>query len=264
MNTTFIIPVRIESNDRARNFVITTSWLLNNTDSQIIVKEAGPERIVNRLMPGLETVSRVKLCYENESGAFHRTRHLNDMLDMVETEVVSNYDIDVLLRPETYQIAERHILDKNADVVYPYLHANDSQEMVFLDEQATESLIKSPNMESLSTAVMKSHAAHAGFCCFARTADYKSVGGEIEEFISYGPEDSERLSRFEKMGLRVGRLTSKVYHLEHSRTPDSTGSNPFFSSNESLQKSMISMHREEMKKFLESRKYVNDRGWEIR
>ena len=38
-NVTFIIPLRIDSDDRLRNIIITTSYLLNKFDCKIIIKE---------------------------------------------------------------------------------------------------------------------------------------------------------------------------------------------------------------------------------
>ena len=42
---TFIIPIRIESNDRLRNVITTTAFLLENFDTNIIIKEVDSESI---------------------------------------------------------------------------------------------------------------------------------------------------------------------------------------------------------------------------
>ena len=39
-NTTFIIPLRIETDDRLRNVIVSSIYLLDNTDCQIIIKES--------------------------------------------------------------------------------------------------------------------------------------------------------------------------------------------------------------------------------
>jgi len=39
-NTTFIVPLRIETDDRLRNVIVSSIYLLDNTDCQIIVKES--------------------------------------------------------------------------------------------------------------------------------------------------------------------------------------------------------------------------------
>ena len=38
-NTTFIVPLRIESHDRLRNVIVSTCYLLDNTDCKIIIQE---------------------------------------------------------------------------------------------------------------------------------------------------------------------------------------------------------------------------------
>ena len=38
-NTTFIVPLRIESEDRLRNVIVSTCYLLDNTDCKIIIQE---------------------------------------------------------------------------------------------------------------------------------------------------------------------------------------------------------------------------------
>ena len=39
-NVTFIIPLRIESDDRLRNIILSTSFLLNNFDCKVLIKES--------------------------------------------------------------------------------------------------------------------------------------------------------------------------------------------------------------------------------
>ena len=38
-DTTFIIPIRIESEDRLRNVITTTCFLLDNFDTNILIRE---------------------------------------------------------------------------------------------------------------------------------------------------------------------------------------------------------------------------------
>ena len=44
-NTTFIVPLRIESFDRLRNVVVSSIYLLDNTDCTLIIKEADSESV---------------------------------------------------------------------------------------------------------------------------------------------------------------------------------------------------------------------------
>ena len=43
MDLTFIIPTRIETEDRLRNIISSVSYLLKHLDAKVIVKEVSPE-----------------------------------------------------------------------------------------------------------------------------------------------------------------------------------------------------------------------------
>ena len=54
---TFIIPIRIESPDRLRNVVTTTAFLMENFNTNIIIKEVDKESIFHRdALPILENI----------------------------------------------------------------------------------------------------------------------------------------------------------------------------------------------------------------
>ena len=57
---TFIIPIRIESPDRLRNVVTTTAFLLENFDTNIIIKEVDAEPVFQRdALPILKDIVEV-------------------------------------------------------------------------------------------------------------------------------------------------------------------------------------------------------------
>ena len=43
-NTTFIIPLRIDTGDRLRNVILSTAYLLHNFDTTVMIKEVDSER----------------------------------------------------------------------------------------------------------------------------------------------------------------------------------------------------------------------------
>ena len=56
-HATFIIPIRIESPDRLRNVITTTAFLLENFDTNIIIKEVDSESVFQRdALPVLEDI----------------------------------------------------------------------------------------------------------------------------------------------------------------------------------------------------------------
>jgi hypothetical protein len=122
---TFIIPIRIESQDRLRNVITTTAFLLENFDTNIIIKEVDSESIFRKdVLPILEDILDVEINVnhifeQSNDSLFHRQRVLNEMIVESKTEIVVNYDCDVLLPLDSYHEAYQSILHHTHDVIYP-------------------------------------------------------------------------------------------------------------------------------------------------
>ena len=108
-NTTFIVPLRIDTGDRLRNVILSTAYLLHNFDTTVMIKEVDSERrfetfalpIIERLV---DTDNLVHI-FEDETrtdDAFHRTKVLNDMVIESTTDIVVNYDTDLILPVSSY------------------------------------------------------------------------------------------------------------------------------------------------------------------
>ena len=127
-NATFIIPIRIESDDRLRNVVTSIAFLVENFDTNIIVKEVDEESVFQtEVLPIFEEILQVDLwknfhhIFErSEEPLFHRQRVLNEMIAECDTDIVVNYDCDVILPIQSYKLAYNGIMDGIYDVVYPY------------------------------------------------------------------------------------------------------------------------------------------------
>lgn len=264
MNTTFIIPIRVESPDRKRNITASVRYLLRNTEGKIIIKEVSSNSLIPEILSEEIKNERVRYVFEQYAGPFHRTKYLNDMLEMVDTPVVSNYDADVILHPKAYEVCESGLLSGHADVIYPYADSETGQVRLYLDSEVESNFLRDSTMSSLRGCRSQVWKAHAGFCFFIRKDDYISCGAEIESFVSYGPEDVERLQRFQKFGLDVKRLTGQVYHMEHARTPDSDLRNPYTEFNWRVYEMLNSMKSCDIAEYLNTLAYVNSRGWKVR
>ena len=76
---TFIIPIRIESEDRLRNVITSVAFLLNNFNTNIIVKEVDKTSVfAERALPQLESFfgeAKVKHIFEeSDEPLFHRQK----------------------------------------------------------------------------------------------------------------------------------------------------------------------------------------------
>lgn len=249
-NTTFIIPVCIESIDRLRNAKITFGYLNKYFKVRVIIHELFNDTTKLDFLNLFENLKITHVKEKSDLKTYHRTRQLNEMLDMVETKVVANYDVDVLLPINSYIISINLIEDGEFDVIYPYGDGMYQKKIHNLDIEKFNF-----ELESLSEDYLESFVAKCGHCVFLNTQKYKDYGGENEGFIAYGPEDFERCDRFCKLGLKVGRINNLVYHIEHSRTSFSDTTNNYFTQNTSLYNTLKRMNKYELLNYYENIEY---------
>ena len=137
---TFIIPVRIESEDRIRNIITVLCYLLDNFDAKVILKEVDQEPIFEEeLLPQIteyvgDSIKNLTHVFEqSDDPVFYRMQILNEMIDMADTPVIANYDGDVLFKPETY-VNSIKMIEDGYDIVYPY-GFGEYQKQVFADDE---------------------------------------------------------------------------------------------------------------------------------
>jgi hypothetical protein len=239
-NCTFMIPVRIEHQDRYNNAKSVLGFLNHHFETNVIiyeVSESGESKL--DFLSGLKNL---KIDHTIEilpvRKAFHRTKYLNIMLDKVETPVVVNYDIDVFLPPQSYLICRDRIIKGEVDVYYPYSFGTSQYQVPRMD-RTQFNLDFSPqtiltDLSNNSTRGISRYYSEYGHCIFFNTEVYRKFGGENEEFISYGPEDKERGIRFKAFTDKVEWLDDVVFHFEHHRGNDSSLANPHTNTNNLL------------------------------
>ena len=146
-DTTFIIPIRIESEDRLRNVITTCCFLLENFHTTVIVKEVDKKSVfkeeaypqIAEYVEGF-TSNLLHVFEQSDDPVFYRKRYLNEMLAVSTTEVVANYDCDVLLPVSSYLRAKDMIVDGPCDMVYPYGFGNWQKQVHADDELVSEFL----------------------------------------------------------------------------------------------------------------------------
>jgi hypothetical protein len=246
-NLTFIIPVRIDSNERYGNILTTVLYLLKHTDGKLIITENAAVKKLN-----FENIPRVTYRFQhNSSPIFHRTKILNEMLNIVDTPITVNYDADVLLPPASYKKAEDCILKDNADVIYPFKFEQYDQIKIFHNDENYKKFKQSLDLNDIIPTKDNTGKTISGHCQFVNTNTYKKIFMENENFIDWGPEDTERLYRFQMFKCKVGFLDAKVYHQEH---PPSIRSN-CSENNRKLFDYLTSLSTEDYKRYYQEQEY---------
>ena len=262
-NATFIMPLRIESNDRLRNVVLSLGYLLNNFKTNVIIEEVDTdskfqEHAAPKLQEIVEDLSPITLMYEqSDDPIFHRTRILNDMLMESKTDVVVNYDCDVIFPLMSYLSAYQMILNDGYDLVYPYGQGH-YQRKVAVDQNLVTNFINSRFTEDSFANHPNSEVSTSdyGWAQFFNRQSYIDGGLENENFISYGYEDNERPERFKRMGYKVGRVDGTIYHMEHARTMNSWFTNPHIQNNKDLYEKLSEMNDEELMTYYNTVEYA--------
>ena len=269
-DTTFIVPLRIESDDRLRNVIVSSIYLLDNTDCQIIVKESDKTSVfAESALPQIrecvgDKADRLTHIFEeNQEEYFHRTRLLNDMVMMTTTDVVVNYDCDIILPLESYVTSEEKIVSGECDVVYPYGDGNWQYQIFATDELVSEFINDDYDLSILRTK-SRVYDAKYGFCQAFATKKYIEGGLENENFIAYGYEDDERYFRFNKLGYNVCRLDAHVYHMEHARTNNSWFTNPFIHNNKNLYDTLKEFDKAQLQEYYENQDYLKTRKAQLK
>ncbi len=264
-DTTFIIPVRIESEDRIRNIITVLCYLLDNFDAKVILKEVDQEPIFEEeLLPQIteyvgDSIKNLTHVFEqSDDPVFYRMQILNEMIDMADTPVIANYDGDVLFKPETYVNSVKMIED-GYDIVYPY-GFGEYQKQVFADDELVSEFLSNDCDFSILDSKSRMYDAQYGHVQFLNRKSYIEAGMENENFRGSSPEDKERHYRFEKMGYKIGRIDDEVYHLEHSRGrnswPHSIEGNPYMRENFGVWERIQQMTGEELKEYYSSQEYL--------
>jgi hypothetical protein len=218
---TFIIPLMIESEDREKNFRFVLKYLYDKFDTNIIITEANYTNnlYLKKYYSDILTKANVTLIEKPNEKHFHRTRYLNEMLNMVKTKITVNYDIDVFFPMDNYVRATQLILKDDYDLVYPFGNGNFQYEV---PQKYRDELMKQSIITKIDSKRLNNSHSEFGHCQFFNTESYKKGYGENEDFISYGPEDQERYFRFRNLGYKTTWLANGiVYHLAHIRTKDS-------------------------------------------
>jgi hypothetical protein len=252
-DTTFIIPVCVESQDRLNNAKTVLGYLNHHFNTNVIIHELSNGETKLPFLNDFKNMTIEHIIEQSDMSTYHRTRQLNEMLDMVKTKVVVNYDIDVLLPVPTYIKASNMILNGTSDIVYPY-GDGEYQKRVFTTFNRDKFDF---DLDYINDNDYDMWNAKHGHCMFLNTEKYKSCGGENELFIAYGPEDTERYERFIKVGYKVDRINDIVYHLEHSRTPFSDSNNKHFNENNLLYRRLNGMNKEEIINYYNNITYKN-------
>jgi hypothetical protein len=264
-NATFIIPLRIESADRMRNIITLLCFLFGNFDTNVIIKEVDSEPVFEKnVLPQIKEfigkdINLTHVFEKSDDPVFYRMHILNEMLAMSKTDVVINYDCDVLMPVKTYANAYESILNGTYDVVYPYGNGSFQKQVHVTDEIVSDFLNNDFDLSILDKSSQVS-SSDFGWVQFFNRSVYIEGGMENENFRGSSPEDKERFFRFTALEYKVGRIDNWIYHLEHSRGanswPESIRGNPYMVQNFEVWNHLQTLNKQKLKEYYSNQDYL--------
>ncbi len=217
-DTTFLIPIRIDTVIRLENIVAVTQFLLRNFDCRIMVLEAAPYNngVLQKLLNKQIDYSFV----EDSDGVFYRTKYLNQMTRKVQTPYLGIWDADVIIPKKQIVDSIEKLRSGKFDMAYPYggifLDVSDVIRNYYMKKKDISIFQK--NTEKMYTVYGENMT---GGAILVNTERYKKAGMENERFYGWGPEDLERYDRWRNFGYRIFRAKGYLFHLTHPRGKNS-------------------------------------------
>jgi hypothetical protein len=211
---TFIIPLRIESLERLENTIASIHAILADFSTHITVIEAArtPSYLLKELLP--QQVKHIFI--EDNDDIFYRTKYLNHVTRQTPTAYLAIWDSDVIVHSRQIFAALEWLRNGLCDFAFPY-------DGVFIDTgvEPRSNYLCNQGIDMLMGTISQMHppygmsATGGGFLVNADT--YRDCGMENERFYGWGPEDGERVKRWQILGRKIGRTPGPMFHLSHPR-----------------------------------------------
>jgi len=244
MDISFLIPVRIDSQDRANNFKRSLQYLVNHALHNIFIIEDSVEAVLPNLIREIN-LNGSKIDYSflyNNEKLFHKTKLLNILLKKTTTPVVVNYDVDIILNPESYKFCYDLVINGH-DLVYPFGKGE------YLLNVKNHTNINYCNWSEIKNYDIELKICRHGLCQFLNRDQYIKCGGMNESFISYGPEDWELGYRFQKLNRKISWINSYIVHFDHFRGMNSSQNHPRVIENYELFEKIKCMSLDDLKQY---------------
>ena len=258
---TFITSLQIESEDRLRNAITVFSFLSKKfPESKILVKELDVEsKFQKYALPKIKEISgaeNIRHIYQKHDGLFNKSQLINDLALESETNIIFNYDVDMIFPMESYHKAYDMITNDGYDIVYPYGCGVYQWKVLNFDNHVNNFIANGYDPKTL-VPFSERGGSVMGFGQMMKKSSFLSGYGLNENFIFVGYEDTEFLYRMSMLGYKMGRINDDAYHIEHVRMKNSSYSDfEFFEKNIRLWEWMRKQDRTTIENYYNSQKYI--------
>lgn len=258
---TFITSLQIESVDRLRNAITVFSFLSKKfPESKILIKELDVEsKFEKYALPKIKEMSgaeNIRHIFQKHDGLFNKSQLINDLALESHTNIIFNYDVDMIFPTETYYKAYHMLCNDGYDVVYPYGCGVYQWKVLNFDEQVTNFINSGYDPKTLIPFSERGGSV-MGFGQMMKKKSFLSGYGLNENFIFVGYEDTEFLYRMGVLGYKIGRINDDAYHIEHIRIKNNSYSDKeFYEKNILLWEWMRKQDKKTIQNYYQSQDYI--------
>lgn len=211
-SVSFVIPVRIDSAERARNLSLVVEHLSEMENVLIIILEADKTPLVDPLKYSQNIWYHF---IEDRNEVFHRTKYINLLLQIAPTSIVGVWDTDVLIPVSQIKESVREIQEGHYVFSFPYdgcFYDLSIGQTLLYQQQRDLHLLEEKEVLETSFGTYS-----VGGAFLVNKTVYMLCGGENEHFYGWGAEDLERVQRMKVLGHNIHRTSGSLYHLNHPR-----------------------------------------------
>jgi hypothetical protein len=219
----FLLPVRIDNEDRYNNLNTSLQFLASNfPGSEILLVEDAPKKKCAHL----SNYHSIQYFFRENPGNFSRSENINFGLIKSTRPFFTVWDVDCLIKPEQLHKAYRLLSKQKAHIVLPHneIFVNIRSDLK-KEVSSSGQLNHVPYFKSIPRKndhpEIDVYPIPSGIVVFNRDTLIR-IGGFNKKMISYGWEDIEVLKRAKKLGIYYFNLSgSNIVHLDHQRGTDS-------------------------------------------
>ena len=250
---TFIIPFKKDFDQRLDNLTCLINYISKHFNTNILIFEQGTECSFDKIK--LKYITNIDYYYLNLDGTFSRTFVSNYLIERANTDIIIINDTDCITIPKTYAICRYKLKNENFKLLHPFGTPPGSFEITQKEE-----FMKDFDINILLNNInTKPTPAGVGGIVFINRKLYSLLGNENINFISYSPEDIERVFRIRRLGFKCSEslnqyipgpnnkyIDAPLLHLCHPRTSESTILHKYYINNELLHYCLNCLNKDEL------------------
>ena len=245
----FLIALKVDSEDRIKNLDLTISYLTHYFDVEIILCEQGPTPVLEN------RYANCKYVFHQIDEFFNRQKGVNIAAKHSNKPYIAHYDADILLEPEQIIKSIEALRSKEVELILPY-----NGYFYDVPKHFHQHILDTKTLTGFTTNDCELFTVRGvgGVVLFNKEIFWKN-GGANENFKGLGYEDNEIFDRFRILNTKMARINKPLFHLNHVRKETSYNYNPFVKDNEKEYVRIASMSYEQLKSEISTWSWSNDR-----